>query len=86
MESKYNVYGKLIGTVPDNIIKGDLVSYKDSKTIMLGKSRKRVHVILKGEWDGEKVEFNDTDKTVVRTIHWLTKLQRCKSCGHELNF
>jgi len=39
---------------------------------------------LIGTWDGEKVQFDDKEKTVVRTLQWLTKVKICPFCKKEL--
>lgn len=79
-----NEYGKLVGTFPDNIKKGDMVEYIDTKNILIGKIRKMVKVPLQGIWDGNQVIFDDKEQTTVRTIWWLTKKKNCPKCGQEL--
>lgn len=65
----YNSFGKHIDFKPDNIVKGDNVSYTYHKRI----NNITAECTLFGVWDGEKVEFTDDNKTVVRTIKWLEK-------------
>lgn len=74
---QYDCYGKINGTIPDDIKKGDVVSYIDVKYIWDSDNYCRIknEIKLVGIWDGEKVEFDDNDKTVVRTIHYL-KLEK----------
>lgn len=85
MESKYDEYGNLKNVSIDTIIAGDHVQYKDTRSILIGKNRKTVKVILKGIWDGTKVEFDDSEHTTVRCVEWLKKIHLCPSCGQELN-
>jgi hypothetical protein len=79
-ESKYDNYGNLIGKQLDDIKKGDLVQYHNIKRV----NGKTVKTSIVGIWDGEKVCFDDPEKTVVRTIHWLIKIKECPLCRHEL--
>ena len=37
---------------------------------------------LEGVWDGEKVQFDDKDKTVVRSIRWLKKYKKYENFKH----
>jgi hypothetical protein len=71
-DTKYDSYGNLIGKILDPIEKGDLVEYIDSKSSFEKGRRIRIKIYLRGFWDGEKVCFDDDEKTVVRTKHWLT--------------
>ena len=71
INEKYDIYGKPKGYIVDNIQKGDTVEYTDSKS-----GWKTVRVKLVGIWDGEKVQFNDGDKTLVRTKHWLKLIKK----------
>ena len=69
LSNKYDEYGKL-KTEPWPVIeKGDRVGY--ITRIMVSKTEKK-DIQLIGYWDGEKVEFNDKEKTIVRTKRWLT--------------
>lgn len=72
---EFNSYGKPIDN-PDKplINKGDRVSYLTPKFELDGNRRKTVKVLLEGVWDGEKVQFNDKEQTIVRTTQWLTKI------------
>lgn len=71
-KSKYDEFG-VLKTIPWNkdIVRGDLVEYIDTKS----NNRKKIKVPLKGTWDGEKVCFDDNEKTVVRTTRWLKKIK-----------
>jgi len=69
--SKYNSYGVLKTKQKPNITPNTLVEYIDTKM----KNNKRIKVKLHGIWDGNKVVFNDKDKTTVRTVWWLTKIK-----------
>lgn len=69
--SKYDEYGVTKSIPWEDIKKGDKVCYIDSKC---GENNKTIKVSLYGIWDGKKVEFNDSDKTVVRNIRWLSKV------------
>ena len=59
----------------DDIKKGDIVEYVDTRLILnpVTEVKKLTKVTLKGIWDGEKVEFKDKDDVVVRTTRWLKK-------------
>lgn len=57
--------------IDHDIKKGDRVLYIDARPRMM----QTVKVGLHGTWDGEKVEFNDKDHTVVRNTNWLIKLK-----------
>jgi hypothetical protein len=80
MNEKYDTYGRLTGTVSDNIKKGDVVNYIDTKS--LNKTTK-IKVVLQGVWDGEKVQFDDKDHTLVRAIQWLKLADTCLKCGRK---
>ena len=80
MNEKYDKYGNLTGTVLANIKKGDVVEYTDTKSISATKKRK---VVLQGTWDGEKVQFDDKDRTTVRAIQWLKLANKCQKCGRK---
>ena len=83
-ETQFDNYGKPVGTILDDIKKGDEVQYIDTKNHFEGKVKKSVKIPLIGIWDGEEVHFNDEEKTVVRTIHWLTKVKKCPMCGQNI--
>ena len=71
MYEGFDIYGNPDGFIPDDIKKGDTVSYVDTRSEKSGKGSKSIKVELIGVWDGEKVEFiDDKEKTVVRTIFW----------------
>ena len=74
ISEKYDKYGNPVDKIIDDIKSGDLVQYLDSKSHFEGKKKINVRIPLQGIWDGEKVQFNDKEQTVVRTIHWLTKI------------
>lgn len=72
MYKGFDIYGNPDGFIPDDIKKGDTVTYVDTRSGK--KNSKSIKVELIGVWDGEKVEFiSDNEKTVVRTINWLKK-------------
>ena len=71
--SKYDEFGVLRSIPWEDIKKGDLVEYLDTKKEP-GNNGKTYKVSLKGIWDGEKVCFDDKEKTIVRTTRWLKKL------------
>lgn len=74
-EKLYDNYG-VLKTIPHPIIeKGDRVCYIASKHEKVGDKVVLVKVKLTGYWDGEKVEFNDVDRHVVRAKRWLTKIE-----------
>ena len=81
---KYDKYGNVQGKVLDDIKQGDLVQFTTTKSELFGKIRKNVKVNLSGIWDGEKVQFNDNENTIVRSLNWLTKVKNCPLCGHDL--
>lgn len=54
------------------IYNGDLVAYFENK--MYKGLFTCVKVISFGIWDGEKVQLNDTDKTIVRKKEYLIKI------------
>jgi len=72
---EFDIYGNPIGFIPDDIKKGDVVSYIDARSKKVKHGSITIYVKLVGIWDGEKVEFTDKDKTVVKTINWL-KLEK----------
>lgn len=74
MDTKYDSYGNLIGTVLDDIKAGDKVEYIDTKGGYFTRKKFVQKISLIGIWDGEKVVFDDKEKTTVRTIHWLKKI------------
>jgi hypothetical protein len=84
MNDKYDTYGNIIGTKLDDIRKGDLVEYIDTKTIIVDKKPFKIKIPLQGVWDGEKVQFDDKEKTLVRSIHWLKLVPNCSKCGRKL--
>jgi hypothetical protein len=76
----YDTYGNLPDRLVDTLHPGDLVEYIDSRTITVGKQKKKTKVSLFGIWDGEKVQFNDDECTLVRAPQWL----HLKLNGHAL--
>ena len=70
-DSKYDSDGVLKTFITPIINKGDTVSYIDTVLVGEGRRKKSTKVRLIGIWDGEKVEFDDKDKTVVRNKRWL---------------
>ena len=79
MHTDYNTYGRLKDRVLDDIQKGSVVEYIDSRTATLPNGRKvTVKVRLIGTWDGEKVQFTDKEETLVKTTEWLKLLKRKK--------
>lgn len=76
-EDNFNAYGVLKTKTQPIINAGDNVRYADVERLPTdadGKIGKLVKVFLYGVWDGEKVEFNDKQNTVVRTTWWLEKV------------
>ena len=67
---KYDTFGVLSVVPWNNIKKGDLIIYIDSKRIN-GEVKK---ILLEGIWDGKKVCFNNNEKTIVRTTRWLNSV------------
>jgi len=67
---KYDTFGVLSVVLWNNIKKGDLIIYIDSKRIN-GEVKK---ILLEGIWDGKKVCFNNNEKTIVRTTRWLNSV------------
>jgi len=61
----------LITDVIDEFKSGDTVLYIDAKC---GEYGKTYYVELVGIWDGEKVEFSDKERTLVRNKNWLINL------------
>ena len=84
----YDENGVLRNSSIDDIEKGDKVCYLDVKNGKNVKGRKiTVKEPLYDVWDGEKVEFDDEDKTIIRNRRWLKKLpfhQLSKSQIEEL--
>ena len=72
MHDNYDEFGRIRGTRTDRIERGDLVEYRDAKTAYVNGRRQRTFIILSGTWDGEKVQFDDAERTVVRAKEWLT--------------
>lgn len=66
-KTKYDEFGVPYDKPWPTINKNDVVCYVD--VIRVG--RRRVFKYLYGVWDGEKVEFDDVSKTIVRTKRWL---------------
>lgn len=73
MNAKYDCYGNLKTEIRDEIKPGDTVAYIDAISDK-GKTPKTINVTLIGVWDGEKVVFNDLERTTVRTTNWLKKV------------
>jgi hypothetical protein len=69
--SKFNCYGNPTNRVLDDIQKNDFVSYTYHKHFRYENRQINLPIILVGIWDGEKVNFFDKEKTVVRTKEWL---------------
>lgn len=67
INDKYDEFGVLKTTLWQNIKKGDHVKYVTTYI----ENMKRKNKTLYGIWDGEKVEFKDKNKHVVRTTRWL---------------
>jgi hypothetical protein len=70
-KSEYNGQGTLNDYVPPVLKKGDKVSYVTNVTAVIHGRTKSIKMYLEGVWDGEKVQFNDDEKTVVRNNWWL---------------
>jgi len=70
----YDEFGVLRTQLWEDIKKGDKVVYYDTISIKDNGRWKNVKVPLEGVWDGEKVQFDDKDKTLVRTTRWLKKI------------
>ena len=70
---KYDQFGVLSSIPWQDIKNGDSVEYFDTKR-QPGPRGKTYKVSLKGIWDGEKVCFDDNEKTIIRTTRWLNKL------------
>lgn len=60
----------------NNIEKYDLVEYIDVASKKIDKNFKTIHVAKCGLWDGEKVMFNDGEKTTVRKKEWLKIIEK----------
>ncbi len=76
-KGKFDEYGVAISIPWQEIGKGDKVYYIDTRNGKNVKGKKKsVKIILYGIWDGEKVQFDDDDNTVVRSIRWLEKVGR----------
>lgn len=70
----YDSYG-VLESVPWPIInKGDIVEYTTLESRVENKKTITFKRTLVGQWDGEKVEFNDPQQYVVRTTRWLKKI------------
>lgn len=74
-ESKYDEFGVLKTTPWEDIKKNDFVKYTSTKIVKNEKTghTELIKFDLFGVWDGEKVEFKDKEKHVVRTTRWLKK-------------
>jgi hypothetical protein len=70
----FDDYGRPAGTQTDNIEPGDLVEYLDAKSAYVNGKKVRKIEPLHGIWDGEKVQFDDPERTVVRAKPWLKLL------------
>lgn len=73
IESKYDEFSVLKTQPWKNIKKGDPVKFNTTILIKVGDRKQAKKVVLRGIWDGEKVAFNDENRTVVRTTRWLEK-------------
>lgn len=71
-KNKYDSYGVLSSIPWEDIEKGDEVCYKT--TLIVG-DRGKITKELTGIWDGEKVEFDDENKHIIRTTRWLKKIK-----------
>jgi len=80
MTKEYDEYGNLSGTVLADIKKGDVVEYTETRTINRTKKQK---VVLQGIWDGEKVQFDDKEHTLVKAIQWLKLAEKCQKCNRK---
>jgi len=69
--SEYNGHGTLKDYIPPVLKVGDKVSYVTNVSAVIHGKRKTIKMYLEGTWDGEKVQFNDDEKTVVRNNWWL---------------
>lgn len=70
----YDSFG-VLRTIPwPEINKGDMVEYITTEQRLEGKKVISFKRTLVGQWDGEKVEFNDPQHHVVRTTRWLKKV------------
>lgn len=74
MYEDFDTYGNPTKFVPDDIKAGDRVLFVEARSQRTERGSKTVKVELTGIWDGEKVEFDDKEKTTVRTINWLAKI------------
>lgn len=72
--TKYDEYGVLKTTPWSEIKKGDMVKFITTELKVEAKKTISFKRTLIGQWDGEKVEFNDPQHYVVRTTRWLTKI------------
>jgi hypothetical protein len=73
---EYDKYGNPIGKPLDDIKKGDVVKYIKTVNHFEGNKKVSVKTPLYGVWDGEKVQFDDDEHIVVRTIHWLELVEK----------
>ena len=80
---EYNQYGKPVNNVIDDIQPGDMVEYIDSRTGIVNKRKVTIHITLQGIWDGEKVQFDDKDQTLVRCKNWLKLASKCQKCNRK---
>jgi hypothetical protein len=78
--NEYDKFGNVCGTVLDNIKTGDVVEYIETKSISKTKKEK---IVLQGIWDGEKVQFDDKEHTLVRAIQWLKLAEKCQKCNRK---
>lgn len=69
--TEYNCYGRPVDRVLDDIQKGDKVEFWYHVTIKEGNRTINKKITIIGNWDGEKVIFNDKYQTVVRNKEWL---------------
>ena len=82
MNEKYDTYGNLTGTILDDIKKDDVVEYTETRSL---NKTKKIKVVLQGVWDGEKVQFDDKEHTLVRAIQWLKLAKNCQKCGRKFD-
>lgn len=68
----YNCHGVLCTEIEPIINIGDIVEYIDTGNLVDNKGRQtKIKLPIYGIWDGEKVQFNDKDKTIVFNKWWL---------------
>ena len=68
------------------IKKGDIVLFIENKPFVSRKRIETIKTVAFGIWDGEKVQLNDREKTIVRKKEWLIKLPEYYKKWITLNF